>query len=161
MSLKGLSGYIEITKEKYNILFPEKIKIKVEQKKFREFINLHKDIFLWEEETSLGKKTLEEIESFPDRELVLRDLNEFHAYAFYKKDKGYYALDIVWNPAYGLISINFNNSRVTIPALEILLQMANYCDAMLLVRGKKHITKEFIEKEKLEINQRKTFKHKS
>ncbi|MFC4263901.1 hypothetical protein ACFOWM_13490 [Ferruginibacter yonginensis] len=103
---------------------------------------------------------MEEIESFPNRELVLRDLNEFHAYAFYKKDKGYYALDVVWNPVYGIVSINFNNSYVTIPTLEILLQMANYCDAMLLVRGKKHITKEFIEKEKAEINERKISKNK-
>lgn len=77
---------------------------------------------------------------------------------FIKREKGYYGLDVVWMPNYGTISINFNNSRVTIPALKILLAMADYCDAMLLVNGRKQITKEFIEKEKLEIAEKKTVK---
>lgn len=153
MSLKGLS-FMHIAKEKFTSDL-ERILKKVEQQKFREFINLHKDIFLWKEETAAGKKNFEMLDSFPDKESILRDLNEFKAYAFYKKDKDYYGLDVVWNPIYGIISINFNNSRVTIAALEILLEMANYCEAMLLVNGKKQITNEFIEKEKSEIEEKK------
>ncbi len=145
---------MHISKEKFNSDL-EKISRKIEQQKFRDFINAQKAIFSWKEETVTGKRDLEAVVSFPNRESILFDLNEFKAYAFYKKDKDYYGLDVVWNSMYGIISINFNNSRVSIPALEILLEMANHCEAMLLVNGKKQITKEFIEKEKAAIEEKK------
>lgn len=153
MSLKGLS-FMHIAKEKFTSDL-ERILKKVEQQKFREFINLHKDIFLWKEETYMGKMNMENVNSFPNRQAILQDLSEFRAFAFYKKDKGYYGLDVFWHPEFGIIPVNFNNSRVTIPALEVLMDMANYCEAMLLVNGKKQITKEFIEKEKAEIEEKK------
>lgn len=154
MSLKGLT-FMEISKEKYNIIYRDRITKRIDQKNFREFINAHKNIFKWKEETSMGKDNLDNLDNFPNKESILRELDEFIAFAYYKKDKGYFGLDVVWIEKWGIISMNFNNSRVTIEALEILLDMANYCDAMLLVNGKKQITKDFIEKEKNEIEEKK------
>ena len=154
MILRGIK-FISIGKEKYNIISPEKITKKIDQQKFREFINLHKDVFLWDEETVKGQKTLEIIDTFSVKETIPMQMNQFRAYAFYKKEKGYYGLDVAWVAEWGIILVNFNNSRISVPALEILLDMANYCEAMLLVNGQKQITKEFIDKEKNEIEEKK------
>ena len=153
MSLRGLTN-INVCKEKYNQLFPERISKKIERRLFEEFIDNNKSIFSWMEETSLGQKTLKTIDTFEDKERILKLLNKKTAFAFFKEGKGYYGLDVSLNESFGYIVINFNNTRVTIEALNILLEMAKYCNAMLLVNGKKEITKEFIEKEKREIEEK-------
>lgn len=155
MSLTGLSN-LSISKEKYS--FSSQIKKKISQQKFREFINNNKNTFSWYEETNGGKIALNNIEGFVNKESILKTLNQSRAYAFYKKEKDYYSLDIFWHDEYGHLVVNINNSRVTIEALELLFSMAEFCDAMLLVSGKKQITKEFIEKEKLVIAAKKAVK---
>ena len=159
MSFKGMT-YISISRQKHtfqNEIKPENF---IPQSFFREYINSHKTIFLWKEETELGKSTALRIETYDkkDRVILLKTLKQYQAFAFYKKIKGYYELDVCWNEQFGHIMVNFNNSRVTIQALEILLEMATYCDAMLLVNGKKEITKEFIEKEKLDTENKKAIR---
>ena len=155
MSLNGFR-HVCICKQKF--MWLEDIKIQIPQEKLREFVNNHKDIFLWMEETTLGHNTINTIDTFIDKEGILNMLNQHSAYAFYRKDKKSYSLVVCWNKDYGHIMINFMGLRVNIPALEILLEMADYCEAMLLVNGKKVITKEFIEKEKLEIEAKKMSK---
>jgi hypothetical protein len=134
-----------IAKEKFDITRAHTIVKKIEQEKFRGFINNHKQIFSWLEETESGKQQLLDIEKFIIKESILKSLNQKRAFAFYKKDKNYYSLDLGLILEWGYISINFNNSRVTMPALEILIKMADHCDAMLLMNGKRAITIDMIE----------------
>ncbi|MFT3681950.1 MAG: hypothetical protein QM791_16875 [Ferruginibacter sp.] len=147
---------ISISKDTYNYQY--EIKNRIDKEKFRDFVNANKNYFNWYEETDEGKNVLANIDSFLHKEGRLISLNQNMAMAHYKQNLGYYGLNVSFNNKFGEISINFNNSKITPDVLEILLEMAEYCEAMLLINGKKPITKEFIEKEKNELEDKKNKK---
>ncbi len=135
---------------------------RVDLELWREFIESRKELFSWFEETEDGKKLSLNLNNFQEdfRDGVAKSLNKRQAYALYDKKRNYYKFKIEFLEKFGVVSIiNIVPTSMTVNFLEALLAMANFCNAMLLVNGKKQITKEFIEKEKIEIEEKKRVKN--
>lgn len=133
-----------IAKQKFNNI--NKIEKKLDYRKWVEFIENHKDYFIWYEDTEDGKKVKENINEFPNwaKEKILRNLNKTDSYAEFNNKKGYYEIRICFNEELNVISTTFQK-KITIKHLKILLEMATHLDALLLNNGTQIIDEEVIE----------------
>lgn len=121
------------------------VKSKVDYKKWVEFIESHSEYFSWLENTEKGKKTLSQIDLVPAsfKENVLIAHNKLKALAELNKS-GYHEVIIHFNNKTGTIGSTFQK-KITKKDLTLLLEMANYLDALLLNNGDEIIDKEYIE----------------
>lgn len=78
------------------------------------------------------------------KEKALRSLNKTNSYAEFNKKKGYYEIRVCFNEELNVISTSFQK-KITIKHLKILLEMANYLDALLLNNGTQIIDEKVIE----------------
>ena len=117
----------------------------IDYKKWIDFIESHKDYFIWYEDTEEGKKIRERIDEFSKRvkEGVLYKLNKTNAYCTKKLSKNFG--DCIVKYAINEVSVSLEK-KITKPIAEILLEMANYLEAKIIIDDKK----EFISLEQLE-----------
>lgn len=130
-----------IAKEKFKNI--SKIEKKLAHDLFVEFIEKHKNYFTWQEDTEEGKKTLSNLSEIPEsfREKITNSHNRRWANAEFNTKKGYYEVILKFNQRIGIISTTFQK-KITKEHIKILLEMANYLDALLLVDGTKVINEE-------------------
>jgi hypothetical protein len=110
------------------------------------FIECHKNLFMWYENTIGGKEVLNNLDKVPDwaKERVLYSLNKKHVYV---------TQEIMKNPTDLVIIYSEFDKRVTISldknlnkkAGKILFLMAKHLDALLLKNGKQVIDEKMIE----------------
>ncbi|MCX2682126.1 hypothetical protein OOZ15_19425 [Galbibacter sp. EGI 63066] len=134
-----------IAKEPYD-LGGDKSNSKIEYLKWVEFIDNHPEEFIWKENTKNGKELLANIDKVPDsfKERVLASLNKGACYREFDKKKGYYNINVGFNPVSRSVNIGFE--RVPKPEdLKNFLEMANYLDAMLLRNGTEIIDESYLE----------------
>ena len=139
------SDFIYIAKSKFKFGKEDCIE-KLDHSKWVEFIENHKDYFIWYEETEAGIYRKNNMDKVPDwaREQVIRELNKTDVNAEYNKKKGYYEIRVYFGID-GIIRIYFQK-KITYRNLEILLDMAKHLDALLLKNEKNVIDEKFIEK---------------
>ena len=118
----------------------------VNYQKWVTFIENHKSYFIWYEDTEEGKKIRERIDEFSQRvkEGVLYKLNKTNVYCTKKLSKNSWDCIISYNIENN-ISVHLEK-KITKPIAEILLEMANYLEAKIIIDDKK----EFISLEQLE-----------
>ena len=121
-------------------------KEKLDFNKWVEFIENHKDYFIWYEETLDGIHLLENLDKVPiwAREGILNSFKG-KALAEYNNKKGYYEIVFTFNKELNVISTTFMK-RISQKHLYRLLEMANYLDALLLNNGT-----EVIDEKKLKV----------
>ncbi|WP_424654885.1 hypothetical protein, partial [Capnocytophaga leadbetteri] len=104
------------------------------------------DYFIWNEDTEDGIFRKDNINKIPDwaKEGILRSLNKTESYAEFNSEKKYYEIRICFIEELNVISIT-SQKRITLKHLKMLLNMANYLDALLLIDGKTVIDQQFIE----------------
>jgi len=117
-----------------------KVKERLDYSLWIDFIDKKKDYFIWVEDTEEGKKTLSQASKLPEslRTEYLKGFNKRKVYAEFNTKKGYYDVVIQFNEKLGVISTTFQK-KIKKHHLELLLKMANYLDASLLVDGTKII----------------------
>ncbi|WP_077399065.1 hypothetical protein [Cellulophaga omnivescoria] len=135
-----------ISKEKFKNI--SKIKEKISYDAYIEFIDTHQDYFTWEEETEQGKNTLKNLDEIPKafRDGILKSHSKQKANAEFNLKKRYYEVVVQFNEELGVIRTTFQK-KIKKHHLELLLEMANYLDALLLVDGTKIINKETLKNE--------------
>ena len=118
----------------------------VNYQKWVTFIENHKSYFIWYEDTEEGKKIRERIDEFSQRvkEGVLYKLSKTNVYCTKKLSKNSWDCIISYNIENN-ISVHLEK-KITKPIAEILLEMANYLEAKIIIDDKK----EFISLEQLE-----------
>ena len=118
----------------------------IDYKKWIDFIESHKDYFIWYEDTEEGKKIRERIDEFSQRvkEGILYKLNKTNVYCTKKLSKNSWDCIISYNIENN-ISVHLEK-KITKPIAEILLEMANYLEAKIIIDDKK----EFISLEQLD-----------
>ena len=118
----------------------------VNYQKWVTFIENHKSYFIWYEDTEEGKKIRERIDEFSQRvkEGVLYKLSKTNVYCTKKLSENSWDCIISYNIENN-ISVHLEK-KITKPIAEILLEMANYLEAKIIIDDKK----EFISLEQLE-----------
>ena len=134
----GRNSFIIIHKEDKNI----------DYQKWIIFIENHKNFFIWYEDTEDGKKVMERIDEFSDRikRGILYKLNRTNVYCTKELSKNSWDCIISYNTENN-ISVHLEK-KITKKIAEILLKMANYLEAKIIIDDKK----EFISLEQLEQN---------
>ena len=134
----GRNSFIIIKKEDKNI----------DYQKWIIFIENHKNFFIWYEDTEDGKKVMERIDEFSDRikRGILYKLNRTNVYCTKELSKNSWDCIISYNTENN-ISVHLEK-KITKKIAEILLKMANYLEAKIIIDDKK----EFISLEQLEQN---------
>ena len=134
----GRNSFIIIQKEDKNI----------DYQKWIIFIENHKNFFIWYEDTEDGKKVMERIDEFSDRikRGILYKLNRTNVYCTKELSKNSWDCIISYNTENN-ISVHLEK-KITKKIAEILLKMANYLEAKIIIDDKK----EFISSEQLEQN---------
>jgi hypothetical protein len=130
------SKFVYITEGKYPR--PELPKGNVERDKWIEYIESHKDIFMWYEDTPDGKEKKENFDQIPDsaKEWVLYRLNKAWAYTIDKK-LAKHSDDLIFKYNVERKTINVHREKkVTIPVAELILDMAKFLDSKVVVNGK-------------------------
>lgn len=130
-----------IAKEKFR--WSSEVKQKLSYQKWIDFIESHKEYFIWQEDTEEGKNTLANLHEVPEsfKEGILKGHNKSRAFAEFNNKKGFYEVYVDFNERYGTISTTFQK-KIERRHLELLLEMANHLDALLLVDGTKVINEE-------------------
>ena len=118
----------------------------IDYKKWIDFIESHKDYFIWYEDTEEGKEVLKNIDEIPEdfKSRVSYSLSKTNAYCTKKLSKNSWDCIISYNIENN-ISVHLEK-KITKPIAEILLEMANYLEAKIIIDDKK----EFISLEQLE-----------
>jgi hypothetical protein len=133
------SDIIKIATSKYKQLGepPQK---RIDYNKWIEFIENHKDYFIWYEDTPDGIGTKKNIDKVPEwaREGTLKRLNKLCAYSTNKIVKRPYDFIVDYGINDGMVRINIER-KMTKPIAEILLKMAEFLDGKLLVGGTKEL----------------------
>ena len=131
----GRNSFIIIQKENENI----------DYQKWIIFIENHKDYFIWYEDTEEGKEVLKNIDEIPEdfKSRVSYSLSKTNAYCTKKLSKNFG--DCIVKYAINEVSVSLEK-KITKPIAEILLEMANYLEAKIIIDDKK----EFISLEQLE-----------
>jgi hypothetical protein len=135
------NNYIEIATSMYKLLeTPVK---KIDYDKWTEFIETHKDYFVWYEDTPDGIDTKENIDKIPDwaKEGVLYSLNKTNAYSTNKIVKHPFDLIVRYFKDKGIVKIDIEKT-MTKQIAEILLKMARFLDAKLIIIGNKILENE-------------------
>ena len=132
----GRNSFIIIQKEDKNI----------DYQKWIIFIENHKNFFIWYEDTEDGKKVMERIDEFSDRikRGILYKLNRTNVYCTKELSKNSWDCIISYNTENN-ISVHLEK-KITKKIAEVLLKMANYLEAKIIIDDKK----EFISLEQLE-----------
>lgn len=125
----GRNSFIKIKKEEENI----------DYKKWIIFIENHKNYFVWYEDTDDGKKVAERLDEFSDRIRggVLYKLNKTNVYSTKELSKNSWDCIISYNTEKD-ISVHLEK-KITKKIAKILLDMANFLDAKIIVNGNKEL----------------------
>ena len=117
----------------------------IDFQKWIAFIETHKDYFIWYEDTEEGKEVLKNIDEIPEdfKSRVSYSLSKTNAYYTKKLSKNFG--DCIVKYAINEVSVSLEK-KITKPIAEILLEMANYLEAKIIIDDKK----EFISLEQLE-----------
>ena len=136
---------LTIAKKPYKLIGNEIID-EIDYLSWVNFIESHKEYFIWYEETKDGINSLQNIDKVPDwaKERVLYSLNKKRVYSTNK---------LVKNPTDLVISYSESDRRVSISLEEnlnkniakIILSMAKHLDALLLKNGTEIIDEKLIE----------------
>ena len=123
----GRNSFIIIQKEDKNI----------DYQKWIIFIENHKNFFIWYEDTEDGKKVMERIDEFSDRikRGILYKLNRTNVYCTKELSKNSWDCIISYNTENN-ISVHLEK-KITKKIAEILLKMANYLEAKIIIDDKK------------------------
>lgn len=133
------SNIIVIAKDSYKLL-GETPKEKIDYNKWIEFIENHKDYFIWYENTEDGINALENIDKTPDwaRERVLYSLNNKKACSTNKLVNHPMDFIVKYSTNDGMVSISIER-KMSKEIAEILLEMARFLDGKLLIDGNKEL----------------------
>lgn len=117
----------------------------IDFQKWIAFIETYKDYFIWYEDTEEGKEVLKNIDEIPEdfKSRVSYSLSKTNAYCTKKLSKNFG--DCIVKYAINEVSVSLEK-KITKPIAEILLEMANYLEAKIIIDDKK----EFISLEQLE-----------
>lgn len=159
MSLKGMTE-MEIRKGRRSVFIREGELEPIDYNKFVEAIEKHKPFFIWREDTEIWGNS--------DREYYLRthgqvpdNYYKHTACCIQVKNEKYYRFSISFLKKFDFIKItNTAPAKMTIDFLEILHDVAEYCDCKLYSTATKFITRERIENEKSLIKERKSMRTK-
>lgn len=104
--------------------------------KWKDFIDYHKDYFIWNENTAEGKRTLEKINEFSERikAKILSTLSKGVCFSEYNSATDKYNISVTFYEELNWITIQFSRSP-KLDDLKIFVEMANHLDALLLVDG--------------------------
>lgn len=118
----------------------------LEYDRWVEFVDKHQDHFIWNENTKSGIETLANMDKIPDsfKERVLRSLNKGGCYKEFDVKKGFYNINVGFNPVSHWVSIGFERTP-KLEDLKIFVEMAKHLDALLLKEGKIIIDEKMIE----------------
>ncbi len=159
MSLKGMTE-LEIRKGRRSVFLKEGELEPIEYNKFVEAIERHKPFFIWREDTEIWGNS--------EREYYLKTKGHIPE-SYYKhsaccipvKNENYYRFQISFLKEFDIIKItNTAQARMTLEFLEILYEIAEFCNCKLYYTATKFITKDRIESEKNLIKERKSLKTK-
>ena len=140
MGLKGLMN-LEIRKGKRKVFFwnePIKDENHLDKNKFIEFIENHLDFFSWDE----------------------NDFDKSIAKSHLVPKKTYYRFRTIFHSPDRIIIDQTAPAKMTIDILEILMELAESCNAQLFKTATKQVTRDFIESEKQKIITKKELKEK-
>ena len=117
----------------------------VNYQKWVTFIENHKSYFIWYEDTEEGKEVLKNIDEIPEdfKSRVSYSLSKTNAYCTKKLSKNFG--DYIVKYAINEVSVSLEK-KITKPIAEILLEMADYLDAKIIIDEKN----EFVSLEQLE-----------
>ena len=117
----------------------------VNYQKWIAFIETHKDYFIWYEDTEEGKEVLKNIDEIPEdfKSIVSYSLSKTNAYCTKKLSKNFG--DCIVKYAINEVSVSLEK-KITKPIAEILLEMADYLEAKIIIDEKN----EFVSLEQLE-----------
>ena len=117
----------------------------VNYQKWVTFIENHKSYFIWYEDTEEGKEVLKNIDEIPEdfKSRVSYSLSKTNAYCTQKLSKNFG--DCIVKYAINEVSVSLEK-KITKPIAEILLEMADYLDAKIIIDEKN----EFVSLEQLE-----------
>ena len=118
----------------------------IDYQKWIDFIESHKDYFIWYEDTEDGIYRKNNMDKVPNdfKEGILYKLNKTNVYCTKKLSKNSWDCIISYNIENN-ISVHLEK-KITKPIAEILLEMANYLEAKIIIDDKK----EFISLEQLD-----------
>lgn len=118
---------------------------KLSYEKWVEYIDNHQDYFSWEDDTPDGIYRRNNIDKIPEwaREGIINSYKA-KALAEFNDKKGWHEISLAYHKDFGIITTTFQKS-IKKKQLLILLDLANYLDALLLKDGKEIIDKKLIE----------------
>lgn len=142
MKIKNIKN-LSIAKEVYNQA--RFIINKLSYEKWIDYIDNHQDYFTWEDDTPNGIYRRNNIDKIPEwaKEGILNS-QKTKAFAEFNNKKGWYEIVFSFHKDFGIITTTFQK-KITIKHLKILLEMANYLDALLLNNGTQIIDEKVIE----------------
>lgn len=153
MSLKGLTQ-LEIRKDKISRLSPNKELPPIDYNKFVAAIEKHMPFFIWREDTET--LTPEHKAFLKAKGITLDRYYKHHARCILVKNKDYYRFSVTYlNESNKIYIINTAQGGMTIELLEILYDIAEFCECKLYNSDTRFITRERIEKEKALILEKK------
>lgn len=108
--------------------------------KWVDFIESHKDYFIWYEDTEDGTYRKNNMDNVPDwaREGISYQLNKAHAYSTNKMTKNPKDIRVVFSKKNGTISIDLER-KPSKTAVQILLEMAKFLNGKLFRNENKEI----------------------
>lgn len=135
----GRSNILYIAQSKFKSTTEEPIG-NFDYGKWVEFIENHKEFFIWYEDTEQGKKIIKNLDKFSEgtREGILYSLNKTHAYSTNKMTKNPNYIRVVFSKKNGTVSIDLERKPSKF-ALQILLDMAKFLNGKLFRNGNKEI----------------------
>jgi len=133
-----------IAKEKFD--YTLKVKERLSYEKWVEYVDTHKDYFLWYEETEHGIDLLNNLHKVSHESKLkhLKTLNKMIAYAQFNVKKRSFEFLLSFNVDYGVISSTFNK-KISNQHIVRLIDLAKFLDAYVLNNGKQIIDETFLE----------------
>lgn len=118
----------------------------MEYERWVDFIEKHKEEFIWKENTEDGKKSLQNINNVPEdfRDRILASLNKVVCFKEFDNYKEAYNISVSFTKSTNWISIQFARAP-KLDDLKIFVEMAMHLDALLLKDGTEIIDEKVIE----------------
>lgn len=115
---------------------------KINYLKWVEFIENHRDYFIWYEDTNDGKDVLHNINKVPEwaKEGVIYGLNKKIVYSTNKIVKNHFDLIIKYIENEGIIKVDIEK-KMSQKVGEIILKMSNYLEGKLIIDDSKELEK--------------------
>lgn len=113
-------------------------KDKIDYHKWIDFINNHKNLFIWYEDTEQGKKVKERINEFSEwtKEAVLYKLNKSNVYCTKELSENHSDFILKYDMNNNKISVHLEK-KITKKIAEVILNMAKYLGAIIIIDDKK------------------------